>query len=517
MKLADLTEGLEHKLLQGTEDKEVSKLIYFSEEAEPGCVFFAIPGSEKNGMDFLGDAVRGGAVAAVIPSSSQNLPFPLFSNCGDCDVLTVLQVEDVRKMMAVMCCRFFGNPCSRMKMIGITGTKGKTSTAFMLWEILKCAGLKPGLMGTVKNGWEGNFFPATHTTAEALEIQSLCKKMADAGCKAAVMEVSSQAMKMNRVAGIEFDVGIFTNLSPDHIGPGEHDSFEDYVRCKASLMEQCDTIIYSGDDPLWKDLARDLNGITFGESDGVDFRCEELRPTGTEAAAGLVMCLKGHRAEVPVVGRFNGLNGAGAAAAARRLGVSWEDILCGLRNVRIPGRMEAADVGEGRCVLIDYAHNGVSLEHALRSLREYEPNRIILVFGCGGNRDPHRRAEMGQAAAWLADLTIVTDDNPRWESPEKIRKKITDAMDMEIAKGAPGRYKVEPERRQAIFCAVAESKEGDIVLIAGKGHECEQLIKGEKRYFSDRQEAELAALKLGLLSLKEKNRKEQNIIMGEKT
>ena len=179
--------------------------------------------------------------------------------------------------------------------------------------------------------------------------------------------------------------------------------------------------------------------------------------------------------------------------------------------------MEAADVGEGRCVLIDYAHNGVSLEHALRSLREYEPKRIILVFGCGGNRDPHRRIEMGQAAAWLADLTIVTDDNPRWEPPEKIRKEITDAMDREIAKGAAGRYKVEPERRQAIFRAVAECKEGDIVLIAGKGHECEQLAKGERRYFSDRQEAELAARKQDLLGLKEKNREEQNIIMGEKT
>lgn len=503
MKLSDLTHGLEHKLLQGTEDKEVSKLIYFSEEAEPGCVFFAIPGLEKNGMDYLADAVRGGAVAAVIPavisSSSQNLSFPFFSHCGDCDVLTVLQVEDVREMMALMCSRFFGNPCSRMKMIGITGTKGKTSTAFMLWEILKRAGLKPGLMGTVKNGWEGNFFPATHTTAEALEIQSLCKNMADAGCKAAIMEVSSQAMKMNRVAGIKFDVGIFTNLSPDHIGPGEHDSFEDYVRCKVSLMEQCDTIVYSGDEPLWKEFAESLNGITFGEGDGVDFRCEELRPTGTEAAAGIVMCLEGHRVEVPVVGRFNGLNGAGAAAAARELGVSWEDILCGLKNVRIPGRMEAADVGERRCVLIDYAHNGVSLKNALRSLREYEPKRIILVFGCGGNRDPHRRAEMGQAAAWLAELTIVTDDNPRWESPEKIRKEITDAMDREIAKGAAGRYKVEPERRQAIFRAEAESKEDDIVLIAGKGHECEQLVKGERRYFSDRQEAELAARKLGLM------------------
>ncbi len=501
MRLTDLTRDLEYTLLQGTEDKDVNALIYFSEEAVPGCMFFAVPGTEKNGLDFAADAVKRGAHTVVV----EELWIP-----GVSDV-TVLLVKNVRKAMAELSCRFYGDPCRELLTIGVTGTKGKTSTAFMVRQILEKAGISTGLVGTVKNGWEGNFSEAERTTPQSVEIQRWCRAMADHGCRALVMEVSSQGIKQNRVDGIDFDLGIFTNLSPDHIGPGEHESFEEYAACKAGWIRQCRRAVINGDEVVWNTFFPDgyaAKKITFGTCSEVDFCCRDIRRTDDGQRIGTVFRLCGEELYIPMPGVFNAINAAGAAAAARQLGISWNTVREALKEIKIPGRLEPVDTGGMTRVMVDYAHNGISLRHVLQTLRQYEPDRLIVVFGCGGSRDRSRRREMGRAAAELADLTIVTSDNPRFEEPEQIIKEITEAMEEAIADGAQGRYQIVPDRKAAIFTAVTQGRKHDMILIAGKGHEHYQLVMGEKIYFDDRAAAEDAVRWAG--------RREKNKIMGEK-
>lgn len=503
MKLSDLTADLEYRLLQGTEDKDVESLVYFSEEARPGSLFFAVPGMDKNGIAFAAAAAERGALAAVteeVWNPPQNLSH-----------LTVLRVENVRQTMAYISKQFFGNPGASMKLIGVTGTKGKTSTVFMLREILEQAGIRTGILSTVKNGWEGCYEPAELTTPQSVDVYRWLRRMEDNGCRALVMEVSSQAMKQYRVEGITFDIGIFTNLRPDHIGPGEHKDFAEYRDCKARLMTQCRKVVYHADEGIWASCLPEAyppEYVTFGTGERNTYRYRSVMLTEKNGLPGVSFCMGGAALYVPLPGNFNAVNAAGAAAAARELGISWECIRTALSCLRIPGRMEPVDGCGDKRVFVDYAHNGLALEQVLRSLRKYRPERLIVVFGCGGNRDPRRRQEMGKAAAALADLTIVTSDNPRQEPPEQIIKDITDAMDQAAANGAPGQYLVEPDRKKAIVQAVTDSGKHDMILIAGKGHETYQLVKGEKIYADDRKTAADAARETGHLV--------QNKIMGEK-
>ncbi len=514
MRLTDLTKGLEYRLLQGTEDKDVNALIYFSEEAVPGCMFFAVPGTERNGLDFAAEAVKRGTSAVVTEefwTPPQNLCTGEFCRMPGVQDVTVLLVKNVRKAMAEISCRFYGYPCRKLLTIGITGTKGKTSTAFMVRQILEKAGISTGLVGTVKSGWEGNFQEAERTTPQSVEIQRWFRNMADHGCRALVMEVSSQGIKQNRVDGIHFDIGIFTNLSPDHIGPGEHESFEEYAAYKAGWIRQCRTAVINRDEDVWNTFFPDgcaAKKITFGTCSEADFCCDDIRRTDEGERIGTAFRLDGEALYIPLPGIFNAINAAGAAAAARQLGIGWNTIREALKGIKIPGRLEPVDTGGKTRVMVDYAHNGISLRHVLQTLRQYEPERLIVVFGCGGNRDRSRRREMGRAAAELADLAIVTSDNPRFEEPEQIIKDITGAMDEAIAEGAHGRYRVIPDRKMAIFTAVTEGRKHDMILIAGKGHETYQLVKGEKIYFNDRETAEEAARESGQNTI--------NKVMGEK-
>jgi len=310
MRLTDLTRDLEYTLLQGTEDKDVNALIYFSEEAVPGCMFFAVPGTEKNGLDFAADAVKRGAHTVV----TENLWIP------EARDVTVLLVKNVRKAMAQLSCRFYGYPSRELLTIGITGTKGKTSTAFMVRQILEKAGIATGLVGTVKNGWEGNFHEAERTTPQSVEIQRWCREMADHGCRALVMEVSSQGIKQNRVDGMDFDIGIFTNLSPDHVGPGEHESFTEYAACKAGWISQCRRAVINSDEDVWNAFFPDgyaAERITFGTSSEADFCCRAIRHTACGERIGTAFQLCGEELYIPLPGAFNAINAAGAAAAPR--------------------------------------------------------------------------------------------------------------------------------------------------------------------------------------------------------
>lgn len=505
MKLTDLIQGLQFKVLQGSLEKDVDSLVYFSEKARTGTAFFAIAGREKNGLSYVQAAADRGAEVFIVQEDFlfPSLPSDTPRQNTQSGALTVLRVEDVRKALAAMSSRFYKNPCDSLFTIGITGTKGKTSTAYMLRGILEEAGIRTGLISTVENGWEGHFQEADRTTPQSLDIQQWCRKMADGGCRAVVMEVSSQALMQSRVWGIPFDLGIFTNLSPDHIGPGEHGSFEEYAYWKSTLFGQCNTVVINEDVPVWRQLLaeRAAEGtrlprriISFGQSMTSDFRCSHLHLTRDEKGLGTAFLLEERAAEAEasfslrLPGLFNAANGAGAAAAARSAGVSWQVITRALEKILVPGRVEMVETGGRTSVLVDYAHNGIALRQLLQDLRVYEPARLIVVFGCGGNRDKNRRLEMGRAAAELADLTVVTSDNPRDEDPQAIIWDIVSAMEDARREGRlRGSYLTIPSRAQAIERAVRMGETRDIVLIAGKGHETYQLAGGEKIHFDDRQ------------------------------
>ena len=480
MKLSALTEGLECRLMQGTADKDVKALIYFSEKAVPGCAFFAIPGTEDDGCRYISDAAGRGA--DVIVTSLHVLPEDFAAPDA-----TVLWTADVRKALAHMSCILYRHPCRNLLTVGVTGTKGKTSTTFMIRAILEEAGIRTGLLGTVQNGWENHFEEAERTTPQSCDIQRWCREMADAGCRVLVMEVSSQGLKQSRVDGILFDIAVFTNLSPDHIGPGEHENFEEYAFWKSRLFARCRKAVMNMDDLHWGTLLpqKGVKVRTFGQSAEADYVCENLSLIRTAQGPGVEFCMDNHLIELNLPGAFNGMNAAGAIAAARELGIPWGTIKKALAVLKIPGRVEPVDTGGHTSVLVDYAHNGISLRQLLTDLRKYQPRRLILVFGCGGNRDRNRRTEMGRAAAELADLTIVTSDNPRKENPDAIIKDITDAMD---ASGAEkDSYIVISDRASAIRTAVELGGPEDIVLIAGKGHETYQLAGDEKIHFDDRE------------------------------
>lgn len=503
MKLTALTEALPYCLWQGTMEKDVTALIYFSEEAVPGSVFFAMAGAKQDGWDYARDAVSRGAHVVVTEKigwpgagvQAHDLP----------EQVTVLLVEDVARTMAMMSGAFYGWPLRQMKTIGVTGTKGKTSTTFMIREILESWGVKTGMIGTVQNGYEDHFSPAERTTPESCDIQRWCRQMVDGGCEAVVIEVSSQGLKRGRVDGIIFDLAVFTNLSPDHIGQGEHEDFEEYSSWKRSLFSRCKRALLNRDDPYWQDMIPADNPpeiFTFGESEEADFCMKEDALWRREGELGISFGIeeKGDKdAQEPqeelsmaLPGRFNASNGTGAAAAARILGAPWEAVRRGLMSVRVPGRVESVSGCGPFTVLVDYAHNGVALRSLLKDLRVYDPARLVVVFGCGGGRDKNRRREMGRAAAQMADLIIVTSDNPREERPMDIIGDITEAIEEEDGRCL---YQVIEDRQTAIEYAIAHGEKGDIILIAGKGHETYQIIGRQKRHFDDRQVVRNIALK----------------------
>lgn len=487
MKLKSLLESLDFQRVTGTLDKEAKALVYHSDKAVKNSVFFAIEGQLKDGRDYIGEAVSKGADTVVIQKDAE------IENTIKPEV-TVIKVEDVRKALAHMSARFYDNPSEKMLVIGVTGTKGKTSTVFMIRQILEDAGIKTGIIGTVFVGYEGNLQNASATTPQSYEIQKAMKEMYDEGCKAVVMEVSSQGLMQSRAEDINFDIGIFTNITPDHIGAGEHENFEEYLFWKSTLFKKCHRAIINIDDPHWKDVIKgaDLEQtVFFGKSEEADFRYRDVKLWSEKGLLGIEYLLESkspcgdgstRKILLDIPGRFNVQNSLAAIAVTKSLGIPWSVIEESLKKVRIPGRVERIPTSGDFTVLVDYAHNGISLKSLMESLREYEPERIILVFGCGGNRDRNRRFEMGKAAMETADFIIVTSDNPRRENPLSIIDDITGVM-----KFQEKAILAIPDRRKAIERAVKEARCGDIVVIAGKGHETYQIIGDDIRHFDDKE------------------------------
>ena len=465
-------------MLQGNLDVEVSKICYDSKKAEAGVVFVCVQGTLQDGHDFVEDAIQNGATAV------------LCSKALICqDGVTVIQTEDCRKALSMMSSAFYQNPASKLKLIGITGTKGKTSTAFMIRSILQKADIGCGLIGTVMVDTGLRQIDSSQTTPSPLELHQYLWEMLESGYQWAVMEVSSQALKQHRVDGIQFDIGIFTNAEEDHIGPLEHESFDEYLSWKSLLFKQSKIGIVNGDDPYCNDIldAHCCERVeTFGMNKELDFYGENLSYIRLEDRFAVEFQTKGLyniKLVIGGVGVFSAYNAMAAVLAAKEVGVSDLNLQQALTDFVVPGRQEMIFTGFGGIVLVDYAHNGMSLTALLQELRRYNPKKITCVFGCGGQRDRNRRFQMGEAAAKYADFSVITSDNPRNESPTDIISDIINRMEF-----FHGNYSVLEDRHEAIAFAVRKSIPGEVVVIAGKGHENYQLIGNRKLHFDDREE-----------------------------
>lgn len=475
MNLKDLLSNTEYTVVRGSDGVSVSSLVYDSRKAEKGCVFVCIKGAGFDGHSFVPEVCEKGA-AAVIASADVDAP----------DTVTVIRTEDTRLALANMSAAWFGHPAEKLVTIGITGTKGKTTTTYMVQSILEKAGIKTGLIGTIETVIGETRIPSVNTTPESYVLQEDMAKMAEAGCRCVVMEVSSQALMLHRTAGFIFDYGIFTNLEPDHIGPTEHSDFDDYLNCKKKLFSQCRTGIFNMDD---EHVERILEGHTckvetFGVSGGYDYSAEDVKLISMPGYLGVSYHLKGKLdlpVEVHVPGMFSVYNSLCAVAICSHFTDDTKTIAEALKETRVRGRAEIIRVSGRFTLMIDYAHNAMSLESLLTSLREYSPKRLVTVFGCGGNRSISRRFDMGEVSSRLSDLTIVTSDNPRFEDPQAIIDDI-----LEGVRKHSGKYVVEIDRKDAIRYALLHAEDGDVVILAGKGHEDYQEIKGVKYPMDER-------------------------------
>jgi UDP-N-acetylmuramoyl-L-alanyl-D-glutamate--2,6-diaminopimelate ligase len=455
---------------------EIADLAYDARSATAGSLFFCVPGSSADGHEFAADAVANGAAALVVER-------PL-----ELDV-PQLVVTDARHAMGVAADAFFERPTEELELAGVTGTNGKTTTAFLLYSILAAAGRRPGLLGTIESRIGGERRPALRTTPEAIDLQRSFREMLDAGDRSCALEATSHGSELGRLDRVRFSALVFTNLTQDHLD--FHGTIERYFDAKRRLFtEGRPPAAVNIGDPYGRRLTEELGGherlVTFGFAEDAELRPEglDLGPRGARFTAG------GLELETRLRGRFNVENVLGAVAAARLLGIPDEPIAHGVRELRgVPGRFEAVDEGQPFAVLVDYAHTPDSLENVLRTARDLAQNRLVCVFGCGGDRDRGKRPLMGRIASELADLAIVTSDNPRSEEPE--------AIIGEIVAGAAGEVEIEPDRREAIARAIEAAREGDVVVIAGKGHEQGQELADRTVPFDDRDVAREALRRLG--------------------
>ena len=475
--LKELFKEIAYEKIEGTMEREVSDIIYDSRKVKKDSLFVCIPGAVADGHRFAASAVQAGASVLLVEKEVE-LP-------EGADV-TVVTVKDTRYAMAFLSAAFFGHPAEQMKVIGITGTKGKTTTTYLVKSILEQAGRKVGLIGTIEIIIGQEHIHADHTTPESYLIQKYFRQMADAGCDTVVMEVSSQGLMLHRTQGFIFDYGIFTNIEPDHISPAEHKDFADYMHCKSLLFRQCRVGIVNKDDERWKDIleGHTCEVETFGIDSDADLKAQNITFLKNPGELGVgfdVTGLMDFHVEIATPGRFSVYNALTAIAICRNFGVDEEKIKKALRGAKVKGRIEMVKVSDEFTLMIDYAHNAMALESLLTTLRAYHPHRLVCLFGCGGDRAKSRRFEMGEVSGRMADLTIITSDNPRSEEPQAI------IDDIKVGIGKTGGAYVEIcDRNEAIAYAIEHGEPGDIIVLAGKGHEDYQEIKGVKYPMDER-------------------------------
>jgi UDP-N-acetylmuramoyl-L-alanyl-D-glutamate--2,6-diaminopimelate ligase len=459
---------------------EVADLAYDARAVEPGALFFCVRGQRADGHEFAAEAIERGAVALVVERA--------LTGCAVPQVV----VHDARTAMALAANVFFGQPTAELEVAGVTGTNGKTTTAHLLHSVLDAAGRLPGLLGTVESRIGDDRRPAVRTTAEAIDLQRAFRAMLDAGNLSCAMEATSHGSELNRLVGVRFATLVFTNLTRDHLD--FHGTMERYFEAKRRLFTgpEAPPAAVNVDDAYGRQLAEELRRagraplLTFGFGADADVRADDLEPE----ARGASFRAAGIEVRTVLPGRFNVLNALGTIAAARLLAIGNEEIARGIENLdRVPGRFELVDEGQPFSVVVDYSHKPDALAGVLAAARELARERVICVFGCGGDRDRGKRPVMGRIASESSDVAVVTSDNPRSEAPEAIIE--------EILAGIDGDAEVVVDRRAAIGRAISLAREGDVVVIAGKGHEVTQEIGGTLLPFDDREVAREALRRLG--------------------
>ncbi len=480
MKLNELLKGIENFKIKGDLDLEIENVENNSKKVTKESLFIAIKGYDFDGHEFISEAIENGAIAIMLDMSAD------FKNIKIPAGITVIIAEDTRLALSKVACNFYGNPSKRFRLIGITGTKGKTTTTYMLKSILEKDGNKVGLIGTIKNYiGEECLGDSARTTPDSLELQKLFYQMAEAGANYVVMEVSSQSLKLNRVADAQFDYAVFTNLYKDHISLKEHSDMNDYFESKLKLFQMAKKGFVNGDDFKCNKIisnAKECNIQTYAIDNHADVIAKDITITNVSVDFKVKMDGKNERIKVNIPGRYSVYNALAAISVAMYIGIKADTIKDGLAEITVPGRNELVSNSKELAIMIDYAHTAESLENVLQATKAYTAQgRVICVFGCGGDRDNTKRPKMGEVATRIADYTIITTDNPRSEKPEDIITEIESG-----ASKTKGKYEIIVDRREAIEKAIKMMNKRDIVIIAGKGHETYQEINGEKIPFDER-------------------------------
>ena len=467
MLLQYLIENLTDKVITGDTNIDINKIEYNSQKIEQNDIFVAIKGYKEDGNDYIKEAVEKGAVCIV---TEDNL------NANELPNITIVRVQNSRIALSLIASKYYDFPARKLKLIGITGTKGKTTTAYMIRDILNASGKKTGMIGTIYNTYGNVCIEASRTSPESLDLQKLLKDMVDAQMEYVVMEVSSHSLVLDRVYGLHFAIGIFTNLSQEHLD--FHGTMDNYLLAKSKLFEMCDFALVNGDDihtPRLKKMIK-CKTATFGLDNAVNITASDVRINNNNVEFKMYVNKMLETIVINIPGRFTVYNALAAIGTCSLLGAQMDAILLALSNIKVPGRSEIIDVQKTFTVMVDYAHNPSSLEAILSSIKKYVKGRIICVFGCGGNRDKEKRPMMGEISGRLADFTVITTDNPRNEDPSIIMKEIEDGV-----KKTKGLYKIIENRKDAIAFAMRIAWKNDLVLIAGKGHETYQELKNGKR------------------------------------
>ena len=479
MKLKEMLIGLEGLKVKGDLDRDIKGVESNSKNVEEGFLFVAIKGFKVDGHKFIDSAIENGATAIIIEEGCD------LKQIKNLDNIVVVMAKDTREALAIVSSNFYGNPSRKFKLIGVTGTKGKTTTTFMIKEILEKAGKKVGLIGTIATYINGKKLgDSDRTTPESLELQKLFSKMVEEKVEVVVMEVSSQSLKLHRVDGCHFDIVLFTNLSEDHISPTEHPDMQDYFNSKLKLFEMCKIGIVNTDDLHGAKIPRmfpDSQITTYGIDNFANVLAKDITITNSYVDFKVKLTDRNERVKTCIPGRFSVYNSLAAICVAQKFGIEPEVIKEALLEVRVPGRSELVNNKLEIPIMIDYAHSPESLENILQAVKSYTRGKVISVFGCGGDRDSGKRPIMGEISGRIADFTFITSDNPRTEEPEKIVEQIEEGI-----KKTKGKYKVIVDRTEAIKEAIKMATKRDIIVLAGKGHEPYQEINGIKHPYDER-------------------------------
>lgn len=475
-KLSEILENVDYELIKGSIDTEIKDIKNNSKNVEDGDLFIAIVGTTADSHAFIPSAIENGAKVIVVEKDVEIK-----------EDVTVVKVASSRKALAYLSAAYFDHPARELITVGITGTAGKTSTSYMVKSMLEKTGKKVGLIGTICALIGEKRIELHNTTPESYDVQKMFRQMVDAGCSHVVMEVSSQGLKMNRVAGFTFDYGVFTNISPEHIGPNEHESFEEYLYCKSLLFQKCKIGIINSDSNRWQDVIKNhtCEILTYGVNDKTaQVKASNIEFIMEDNFLGMGFSVSGKlegNLKVSIPGRFSVYNSLCAMTIANELGVSLEDMKAALENIKVTGRMELVSGNENYKFIVDYAHNEDEMNNLMDTISEYKPKRLVCIFGGGGNRAKARRYDMGEVAGKWADLIILTEDNPRWEELSSINNDIIVGINK-----SGGKYIVIDDRKEAIKYAMQNAQKGDIILLIGKGHENYQEIRGVRYPWDER-------------------------------